>query len=641
MDCKELLRTKRVVVRPWARVEGTVMFDGEPQVGETLVMAFEPSTWSYGKLGRNNLSFRCRAVTDENGRFAFEGVPPLAGMVFRENGSLYNLTRFEAAHGETTTLHLGAGHTVIGRLQTISKSDEEPVDWSTAIVKVSSGCPSLPASFNPDPGVPRGTWLRQWHRTDEGQRWLAKLERDTHQNYIADVASDGSFKVHGVMQGEEYEYTIFVHLKNAPGITLVMPAGKPGAIRTPLKILKETANPLDLGEVLVEPMSARGSEGFPSANELPDEEGTASGERDPSDVAVVTQVTIPSIRATVVDEAGQPIAGAKVCSHTRRHWVRLHTGGTFHENPHGSLTETDSQGRFGLPTRKERYRVLVIHDRGVASIDYEELLESKRVVLRPWARVEGTVVFGGEPQAREELALRVDTSSWSYDRGGPRVTLDYRTTTDEKGRFAFEAVPPLPGQIYRLARIEGGAVLSHLTPFVAAHGKTSIVHLGTGHSVNGRLKHRSESDDDRVDWSTMRVKFWQPNQPIPVPDEIRKRGNQAATQAWIRGWKSSAEGRRWYAELDRRVNQRYLADVGADGSFLVHGLSEGEYLISIHDKDTHAAMFRVSDQTPNGLWMPWNRLRIFEETVNPLGLGELLVEPLPASALEGSPTPRY
>lgn len=263
MDCKELLRAKRVVVRPWARVEGTVVFDGEPQVGETLVMAFEPSTWSYGKLGRNNLSFRCRAVTDENGRFAFEGVPPLAGMVFRDNAGLYNLTRFEAAHGKTTTLHLGAGHTVIGRLQYTAKSGQEPVDWSTAIVKVSSGCPSLPASFKPDPGVPRGTWLRQWHRTDEGQRWLAKLERDTHQNYIADVASDGSFKVHGVMQGEEYEYTIFVHLKNAPGITLVMPAGRPGAIRTPFKILKETANPLDLGDVLLEPMPAPDSEGPP------------------------------------------------------------------------------------------------------------------------------------------------------------------------------------------------------------------------------------------------------------------------------------------------------------------------------------------------------------------------------------------
>jgi beta-lactamase regulating signal transducer with metallopeptidase domain len=668
MDCEELLRTKRVVVRPWARVEGTVVFDGEPQVGETLVMAFEPSTWSYGKLGRNNLSFRCRAVTDKNGRFAFEGVPPLAGMVFRDNGGLYNMTRFEATHGETTTLHLGAGHTVIGRLRTNAKSDQEPVDWSTATVELSSGRPALPASFKPDDSVPRGTWLREWHRTDEGRRWLAKLERDTHQDYIADVASDGSFKVHGVLAGE-YEYSVFVHHRNAPGITLVVPAGRPGATRTPFRILEETENPLDLGEVLVEPMSASVSEGSPATNELPAEEVAVSGERDAGDSAVVPQVapegpgstvlatvfpngqtlelvevweslpptTIPSIRATVVDEAGQPIAGAKVCSHTRRHWERLHTGGKLHEPPHGSLTETDSQGRFGLPTRKERYRVLVVHDRGVASMNYEELLESKRVVLRPWARVEGTVVFDGERQAGEELTLRVDTSSWSYDRGGPRVTLDYRATTDEEGRFAFEAVPPLPGQIYRLAEIEGGAVLSHLTPFAAAHGKTSIVHLGTGHTVNGRLEHRSESDDDRVDWSTMRVKFWQPNQPIPVPDEIRKLGNQAATQLWIRGWKSSVEGRRWYAELDRRVNQRYVADVGADGSFLVHGLSEGEYLISIHDKDTHAATFRVSDQAPNGLGMPWNRLRIFEETETPLDLGELLVEPMPATASEGSP----
>ena len=110
-------------------------------------------------------------------------------------------------------------------------------------------------------------------------------------------------------------------------------------------------------------------------------------------------ITVPAVRGTVVDAAGEAIANADVQSYTARQWVRLEMGGKLDRESHGPTTKTDAHGRFGLPQRTEPYRVLVVHDRGIMSVSHEELIHAGgQIILQPWARMEGIYALEGEPQ---------------------------------------------------------------------------------------------------------------------------------------------------------------------------------------------------------------------------------------------------
>ncbi len=62
------------------------------------------------------------------------------------------------------------------------------------------------------------------------------------------------------------------------------------------------------------------------------------------------KITTEPIRRTVVTPIGEPVAGATVVSHTRRHWVRILEGGKLHDQPHGSATTTDARESSACPS---------------------------------------------------------------------------------------------------------------------------------------------------------------------------------------------------------------------------------------------------------------------------------------------------
>jgi beta-lactamase regulating signal transducer with metallopeptidase domain len=194
-------------------------------------------------------------------------------------------------------------------------------------------------------------------------------------------------------------------------------------------------------------------------------------------------IVVPSISGKVFDPDGKPASGVRIVSHTPRHWVDLDATLTLKPHNSGGVRKSKQNGIFGLPERTEPYRVLLVHESGVANVSHEELLRANGIVkLQKWASVSGTLKLGGKPQAGETIVLHFDTLPWSYSRGGPRLTTTHRSTTDKDGNFSFDRVPPLGGMAYHVSR---AGSLGHGAVYQCESGKNTHIEIGAGITVTG------------------------------------------------------------------------------------------------------------------------------------------------------------
>lgn len=207
-------------------------------------------------------------------------------------------------------------------------------------------------------------------------------------------------------------------------------------------------------------------------------------------------IVVPPVRGKVLDPVGNPASGVSIVSHTPRQWVDLEA--TLALKPHnsGSVKKSKQDGTFGLPERKEPYRVLLVHESGVANISHEDLLRANgEVRLQKWASITGTLKLNGKPQADETIVLHFDTLPWSYSRGGPRLTTTHRTTTDNNGNFSFDRVPPLAGMAHQLSRARS---LGLGTVFQCESGKTTHIEMDAGNAGSLTVSDNHDHQHDNV-----------------------------------------------------------------------------------------------------------------------------------------------
>ncbi len=100
---------------------------------------------------------------------------------------------------------------------------------------------------------------------------------------------------------------------------------------------------------------------------------------------------------------------------------------------------SDSQGYYESPVGlTDPAQVYVIDERGYAHVNTRELTLQPDITLKGWGTLEGTIQPGGRPWRPEKIELYGFRSAPLP--GGPM--LDYSVTTDAKGKFRFEQVPP-------------------------------------------------------------------------------------------------------------------------------------------------------------------------------------------------------
>ena len=168
----------------------------------------------------------------------------------------------------------------------------------------------------------------------------------------------------------------------------------------------------------------------------------------------------------------------------------------------GSLSvRSDKDGRFAFATGKQWTDLVVRHSQGFAHVSSGQMPTDGRIVIQPWARIEGTLRVGDKPLAGQEISLRSDranlvpTTNLSTPQifASSHVLYVQRAQTDQNGRFVFPRVVPGVAMLGRLVSrtIDDRVRIGHIHTMIAiktAPGTTVHVELGgSGRPVVGKV----------------------------------------------------------------------------------------------------------------------------------------------------------
>jgi RNA polymerase sigma factor (sigma-70 family) len=200
---------------------------------------------------------------------------------------------------------------------------------------------------------------------------------------------------------------------------------------------------------------------------------------------------------------GKPVSGAEVAIATRENSVWLQSG-RFNRRARFQGVITGPDGRFKFPPRDDEFVLIAVGDAGYADAFSEEFAKSGKLMLQPWGQIDGGVRIGARAGSGQEVMFQ------SYpDVGRPGrafISHEYRTTTDERGRFRFDRFIPGPGSVSRvhIRKLEGRATSAMpcwQEPVYVKPGQTLEVRIGgNGRPVTGRVV-LDGVPDSPVDWT--------------------------------------------------------------------------------------------------------------------------------------------
>lgn len=212
-------------LRPWARVDGRLMQDGQPMGNQTILFSQIPA----GKLGAPRFQDSYQAQTDPYGNFSFDRLPPIVGNLRAYLGPWEDspLASGESAPlalepGERRTLVLGGGGAAVtGKVVPTGRGDV-PLDahWSlNYLVSRDRGVP-LPANFPKLGFTPVDGKLKDlsWLDDPHYHEWQA-----TRCHYFVKLSPEGNLRVCGVPAGA---YDLVVQLYEQPAGCLVQTVGR-------------------------------------------------------------------------------------------------------------------------------------------------------------------------------------------------------------------------------------------------------------------------------------------------------------------------------------------------------------------------------------------------------------------------------
>jgi len=304
-----------------------------------------------------------------------------------------------------------------------------------------------------------------------------------------------------------------------------------------------------------------------------------------------------TIAGVVVTQDGKPLSNADVtlCTPTRGLYLRKSEPA---RDQNSLIVRTGADGRFSFAAPGEPFALIVTHDRGFARVEGD--MDTKKIILQPWARVEGTLRIRNAPAPNELLRLSYDDEP-RRDSSTPRVYYDYHTTSDEQGNFSFEKVVPGKGQVIRSVVVEMGRrmtkwIPTHVTKATFVAGETAEVQLGrTGRPVVGKLEMpdgRSEYDWRHAMASLQVVTSPKVKPPeMPIPKDIDPQKDQETVMKWWGEWKDTEEGKQFSIDmklfqvtikLAQAQSVSYSTNIEPTGDFTFDDLPAGDYQLTVH-----------------------------------------------------------
>ncbi len=210
---RQLEQSDTITLLPWGRVEGTYLIGDRPLAQRQVELAmFTPR---YGQAPK--FVFRYYTMTDEQGRFAFEGVPAGLGEVAsrleqrRIGPQQVQRAVFDARSGETLVIQLGGrGRAVVGRV--VPPADSDPtLTWTYGYCALSTPRvdPPFPEEWPRLTDEEQSAWYKSWGDTKEARAFMEQEFRQMRE-YHFEIQADGGFRIADVEPGR-YELSVVIH----------------------------------------------------------------------------------------------------------------------------------------------------------------------------------------------------------------------------------------------------------------------------------------------------------------------------------------------------------------------------------------------------------------------------------------------
>ena len=267
--------------------------------------------------------------------------------------------------------------------------------------------------------------------------------------------------------------------------------------------------------------------------------------------------------------AGEPAAGARLAFTTKG------SGPVPSDGPAGwsrqmSTNESDANGQFKLTKPLLPRNLVIFHDAGWAVIPITAGPQKVDATLSPWARIEGAVAVGNKAAPGGEIILENLKLGFT-----DTLSILYRATCDNDGRFVFEKVP---AGIFKLSCNAAGSgswqVATMQTSVALAAGETKTVKMGAaGRTVSAQLE--APPGMDAINWSnalaTLNADVQVPPEPVNN-DFITLEAHEAARLRYIHD----------PSVLAALARQKTLAGtVGPDGTAVFQQVPQGNYFLEV------------------------------------------------------------
>jgi peroxiredoxin len=268
-------------------------------------------------------------------------------------------------------------------------------------------------------------------------------------------------------------------------------------------------------------------------------------------------------------------------------------------------TRTDTQGQFSFPAQIDAFAVVVIDEAGYAERLVEALDTNPKLQLQPYGRVEGKLLIGSQPGAKESIRLGLAHIPYAYHpRHFPPISLFMTTITDDAGHFVFERVPPIPVEVYHEPKVRDGKMgtipQSQTTKFDLRAGETrQLVLGGKGRLVTGKVEVSGYDGEINFRADVHSLESVPPPHPA-LPDmvamskefstrfraltnEVEKtaaqedfRKQHAAALEKTRAFYQTEPGRRYHF-----AKSRHALNFSKDGSFRIQDVPGGKYNLKV------------------------------------------------------------
>lgn len=303
--------------------------------------------------------------------------------------------------------------------------------------------------------------------------------------------------------------------------------------------------------------------------------------------------------------------------------------------------QTDVEGRFSLSRNATNVVVVVANDKGFSLAQSCDLIKSPTMIVRPWGRIEGRRINGGQPVVGQRLRYRVAMSFLVSEELQGTVSVAVQgIATDSEGRFVFEFVPPVDICVYGMHKHpqKGFIALQQVT---VEPGKTNRIEIVTqGRTVIGHLE-LEPGLTNRIDFMSLDIGLQSDmdmRNPALWPSIPKESDTPERRVKWWRDWHHTDAGRQ-RLEMFSRL---YGVEIHADGSFVADLIEPGKYWMSgnVQENGKMMAVLREHVEIPlagrNSENEPFDMGKATIKTAVNLKVGDVARD-FSATSLDGKP----